>query len=245
MGTRSKVLVVAVVALVGLGGLGVWWFLRDDAPPEVTLEAAVERVGPTSTTAAAGPDEPIAQGVEGTWVVDPGQSSDPAAGVGSFVGYRVNENLSGIGSTQAVGRTGDVTGTITIEGTTLTQAGFEADLTTLRSDEDRRDGRVRSALGVDRFPTATFALAQPVELGPAAADGEPVTVTAIGDLTLHGVTNRVEVPLEAQLSQDTIVVVASVSITFADHGVEVPSAPIVLSADDHGVIEVQLLLTRP
>jgi polyisoprenoid-binding protein YceI len=242
MGTRTKVLVVAVVALVGLGALGVWWFLRDDAPPEVTLEAAVEGVGPTTTES---PDVPVTQGIEGTWTIDPGGDSDPAAGVGTFVGYRVNENLSGIGSAQAVGRTADVSGTITIEGTTLTEAGFEADLSTLRSDEDRRDGRVRSALGVDRFPTATFTLTQPVELGPAVADGEPVTVTATGDLTLQGVTNRVEVPLEAQLSQGTIVVVASVSITFADHGVEVPSAPIVLSADDHGIIEVQLLLTRP
>jgi len=51
-------------------------------------------------------------------------------------------------------------------------------------------------------------------------------------------------PLEAQLEGDVIVVVGSVGIRFADHGVEVPSAQAVLSVEDHGVVEVQLLFTR-
>ena len=41
-----------------------------------------------------------------------------------------------------------------------------------------------------------------------------------------------------------VVVVGSIEITFADYGVSVPSAPVVLSADEFGIIEVQLFLTR-
>ena len=69
----------------------------------------------------------------------------------------------------AVGRTSDITGEAESTGDgdalTFTTASFEIDLTTLTSDEDRRDQRIRE-IGIesDRFPTATFALAEPLEL---------------------------------------------------------------------------------
>ena len=51
-------------------------------------------------------------------------------------------------------------------------------------------------------------------------------------------------PLEAQLVGDNIVVVGSLDIVFADYGVSVPSAPVVLSAEDEGVLELQLFFSR-
>ena len=51
-------------------------------------------------------------------------------------------------------------------------------------------------------------------------------------------------PLEAKLVSDTVVVVGSLDVTFADFGVEVPRSPVVVSVDDHGVLELQLLFTR-
>ena len=41
------------------------------------------------------------------------------------------------------------------------------------------------------------------------------------------------------------VVVGSLEITFADYGVTVPQAPVVVSVDDFGIVEMQLLFTRP
>ena len=60
-------------------------------------------------------------GVAGDWTVDTsvGQFSFEDS-TGTFVGFRVSEELSGIGSTTAVGRTPAVSGTMTIDGTTLT-----------------------------------------------------------------------------------------------------------------------------
>jgi hypothetical protein len=37
-----------------------------------------------------------------------------------------------------------------------------------------------------------------------------------------------------------VVVVGTVEVVFADYGVSVPDAPIVVSAEDHGIIELQL-----
>ena len=73
---------------------------------------------------------------------------------------------------------------------------------------------------------------------------EPVSVVATGDLTIHGVTKSVQLRLGAQLVNGTIVIVGSVDITFADYGVTVPKSQIVLSVDDHGTLEMQLLLTK-
>ena len=69
-------------------------------------------------------------------------------------------------------------------------------------------------------------------------------MAAVGDLTVAGVTEEVTVDLEAQVVGDTIVVVGSTPIRFSDFGVEVPSAPIVVSVEDEGLVELQLLLVR-
>lgn len=267
------ILAVVVIVLAALAG-GIWWYLRDDAPDAVSPADAVAAAlatdppGSTASTAAGstgddatgtdtttgsasadtGDSATTAAGIAGVWVIDPEFGEfDYESATGSFVGFRVNEQLSGIGSTTAVGRTGDVTGSITIEGTTLTAAEFEVDLSTITTDRSQRDDRVRSALGTREFPTATFVLTAPVELGDAAADGGPVTVTVTGDLTVRGITNSVDIEIvDAQLvtATDRIALVGSTEIVFADFGVTVPSAPIVLSADDHGILELQFILER-
>lgn len=256
MNRIAKILLVATVVVVALGAAGIWWFLRDDAPAAVNLETAVESVEDTaaseSTAATDGVSStstaeatPSAAGVEGTWTVDTETGEfDYESATGTFAGFRIQEELASIGSTTAVGRTGDVTGSITIEGDTLTAAEFTVDMTTITTNESRRDDNVQGALETDQFPTATFVLTEPVALGAAAATGEAVSVSAVGDLTVHGVTQQATFALEAQLVGDTIVVVGSTEIVFSDYGVDTPSAPVVLSVEDHGVVEMQLLLVQ-
>ena len=87
-------------------------------------------------------------------------------------------------------------------------------------------------------------LTEPVELGEAAASGEMVEVVATGELTLNGVTSIAEIPLQAQLVDGAILVTGSTEILFADYGVTAPSAPVVVSVEDNGVLEFQLWLAR-
>jgi len=131
-----------------------------------------------------------------------------------------------------------------IDGTSVTSADIEVDVTTITTNDPRRDNKVQQALETSQFPTASFSLTQPIELGPDATDGDTVSVTGVGELTVHGVTRAVEIPIQAKLVDDTIVMTASTEITFSDFGVEVPESPIVLSVDDVGVLELQLLLVR-
>jgi len=258
--------------VVVLAAVGIWWFLRDDAPPPVSLDAAVNAVQtsaattdtaatPVTTADTVATDDSVetvatagntttapaaaSSGIDGNWDVDDtvGEFSFENS-TGTFVGFRVDEELSSIGSTTAVGRTPAVTGTMTIAGTTVTAASIEADMTKLTTNNSRRDGPARGALGTRQFPTATFELTAPIELGDAAATGAKTSVNATGDLTIKGVTKSVQFPLEAQLAGDTVVVVGSLDILFSDYGISVPRAPIVLSVEDHGPIELQLFFTR-
>ena len=251
-------LIVVAVAVVAAAAAGAWYFfLRPPAPAEVALAAV-----PTATPNSAASEDPASaapsaaassvpaassaesSGLDGTWTVDPSVGSfDDFSG--SFVGYRVTEELVGIGTSTAVGRTPDVTGTLTLAGTTITEASFEADLTALQSDSAMRDGQLgRQGLETDTYPTATFVLAELIELGAVPAEGETIQATAVGDLTLHGVTQRVEIPLEARLANGVVTVVGSLPVAFGDYGMTAPESMRVVSIDENGTMEFQLQFTQ-
>ncbi len=255
---RKRLLIVGgVVGLIAVVGIGaVIWFLTRSAPEEVSLESAVEDV--RSETTAAPAEEPsgddaettttttaAAAGIEGVWAVDTsiGEFSFEDA-TSSFVGFRIKEELATIGATEAVGRTPTIEGQLTIEGTTVVEVTVTADMTDIVTETSRRDSRVQSALSTGDFPNATFALTEPFDIGRELGDGDQFAVTAVGDLTITDVTKQIEIPLEAQVVGDVVVVVGSVDIVFADWNVEVPSAQVVLSVEDHGPLEMQLFFRR-
>jgi polyisoprenoid-binding protein YceI len=229
----------AALLVLLLLGFGIWYFVfRDDAPEAVDIE----RAGETAQQESSGSS--TSASLDGMWDVDTsvGSFDDFTA---TFVGYRVQEELAQIGAKTAVGRTPDVTGSLTIDGTTIPSASFTADLQSLRSDSDRRDNAIRGqALESDRFPEATFELTEPIELDGIPTDGEQVDVEATGDLTLHGVTKQVTIPLQAQRTGDLIAVTGQLPIEFADYDIDKPQSFAVLSIEDRGILEVQLFFTK-
>ena len=245
MKPAAKYGIAAAAAIVILGAVGAFFLLGGDSPDEVDLETAV---GSVSTTAGSGDDAEAATSVadmSGTWTIDAETGEfDYETATGTFAGFRIDEELVNVGATEAVGRTGDVTGTVVIDANSVTAADITVDMTTITTNNSRRNSKVQEALATDQFPTSTFSLTEPIELPDGAADGEKISVTGVGDLTVNGVTESIEIPLEAQLAGDTIVIVGSTEITFADFDVEVPSAPVVLSVSDTGTLELQLLLKK-
>jgi polyisoprenoid-binding protein YceI len=198
---------------------------------------------PASTAAQS----PAAAGaLDGTWTIDHTIGSfDYDAGdfSGSWVGYRAQEELVGVGGAEAVGRTPAVDGTITLAGTQVTAAELTADLTTLRSNEPMRDGQLgRQGVQTDRFPTATFLLTQPIDLGTIPAEGTPITVDAVGDLTIHGVTRNVTIPLAAVQQGHIIGAAGSLTFTWGDFGMTQPTSMRVVSLADDVTLELQVFL---
>lgn len=241
---------VVVVVLGVVGGPFVYInFIKDDPPdrfslddgtsatapstaaPASTAPAAATVTSPAATTPAiAATTAAPAPAAGGTWTIDPATSA---------VGYRVVEVLFGQ-DTEGVGRTSAITGGLTLDGARVTAANFEVDMTTVTSDEDRRDNQFRGRImDTENFPTATFVLTAPIELGSVPADGVPITTSATGDLTLKGTTNSVTFDVQAQQDGDVIQVVGSTDIVFADYGIEDPSTS-GISTQDHGLLEFDL-----
>lgn len=211
--------------------------------PEPSMEDLAAEIE-TESTAADAVD--TATGLTGVWTVEVAESPGDLQGepTVSFAGFRVDEVLSNIGDFTAVGRTAKVSGSIELTGTALVAATVEVQMGTLATDNSFRDGQIYRALNTSEFPLATFTLVEPVELPAAMADGEAFSGPAVGDLTVKGTTNRVTFDLDAQLVGDRIVAVGSSDVIFSDFGVTAPTAPIVVSVEDHGVMEFQLLFAR-
>jgi polyisoprenoid-binding protein YceI len=243
---RPLAIVGALIALAILAGgaYGIWYlFLKPSGPAAVT-DASLPPL-PSSSTAAGASASAASSGattdsLEGTWNVDTsiGAFSDST---GTFVGYRVQEELANIGANTAVGRTPDVSGSLTLAGTKITAATITADLTSLKSDDDRRDGQLsRQGIQTSQFPTATFTLTSPIDLGSVPADGATFTATAVGQLTLHGQTRDVTIPITGKRSADVVVMSGSLPIVFADYGISMPNSFAVLSIADQGTMEFQV-----
>lgn len=246
--TRSRRAIgmsASVVVVLGAAAFAGWWFLlRDDAPPKADIDTA----GKTLDEAARGDassDGATADGVvDGRWTVDRSVGSF-ADFSGTWAGYRFDEQLIGIGANTAVGRTPDVTGTMTVTDNEVTAVDVAVDLTTLDSDSDRRDQALRTrGLESDRFPSATFTLTKPVALPPGLTAGERATVSATGDLTIHGVTKEATIDLQAELQSDAAVVVGSAPLALADYGIDPPTGFSVVSISGDGSFEFQLFFSK-
>jgi polyisoprenoid-binding protein YceI len=240
---RALLFVVAAVLAGGLAaaGYGVWYLFLQPAGPAAVGGSTL----PPLPSVAGGSTAPLASGgIDGTWKVDTSIGSF-ADFTSSFVGYRVQEKLASIGANVAVGRTPQVSGSMTVAGTKVAAATITADLTALSSDDQRRDGQlVRQGIQSGTYPTATFTLTSPLDLGSVPADGQEISVTATGTLNLHGQTKSVQVPLKARLSGSVIQVTGSLPIVFSDYGIVKPSSFMVLTIADEGTMELQLLFTH-
>lgn len=223
------------------------------AEPLPAPAAAPEPLPPPTAepSAPAPPPVPAADGSEaagevnldGVWSVDTSLGSYEDF-TSSWAGYRVGEELSGIGTTDAVGRTPAVSGTLEIAGATVVAAAVEVDLTTVISDRPRRDGLVQRALDTQQFPSARFELAEPVSFDALPAAGETVTETVAGTFTVHGISHPVDAMLEASWVEGIVVVAGTFEIRFEDYGITPPRAPIVLSVEDTATVELLLNFTR-
>lgn len=263
--TRRRLLIgggAATVAIIALLIFLLWWFvLRDDAPAAVNLPAAVSSIeddatataAPAATaTQAASPDDAATATPTPAAAASPDAGAEALDGVWtlsergeSFAGYRVEEELATIGYKEAVGRTSGIEASVTIAGGELVAATISVDLRGLRSDDSRRDGALRrQALETDAFPTATFALEGPLAIPAGLVAGEAIAMSASGAFTLHGVTRAVAIPLEAELANGLLVVVGSLPVLFADYDIDQPRSPILVSIEDNGIMEFQLVLAR-
>jgi polyisoprenoid-binding protein YceI len=236
--------VVLLIVVAAVAGPFIYiHFIQADPKPALTFEnvdanavTTTNAGGATTdpaTTAAAGSGSASSDSIDGAWTVT----------TGSQAGYRVKEVLFGQ-STDAVGRTSAVTGSLAISGTSVTDGSFTVDLTKVTSDENQRDNQFQGRImNTSQFPDATFKLTKPIDLGSLPADKTEVQYTATGDLTLHGVTKQVDAALTARRNGANIEVSGTIPVVFADYQISNPSSAAV-TTQDNGVVEFLLVFSK-
>ncbi len=218
---------VGVVAGALAVVVGPWTYInliRGDAPaPLTSTSTGTQAQGTTSSPGTT----------DGTWTV----------ASGSQVGYRVDEVLFGQNTT-AVGRTSDITGSMTVDGTTIDTATFTVDMTAVASDEQRRDNQFHGRImQTSTYPTATFELTEPITFEGVPSIGSTVTKTVTGELTLHGTTKTVNVELTGERTASGVTVKGAVPIVFAEWAIPSPSfGPV--TTEDNGILEFALNFVR-
>jgi len=217
--TRRLPAVGAVVALAALAGPYAYiHFVEGKAPKPLSLSSSDVATAPRA--ASAPPD--------GTWKV----------ASGSEAGYRVGEVLFGQNS-EAVGRTSAITGTAEIAGTTLKAATFSVDMTTVKSDQERRDRQFQGRImQTATYPNASFTASGPTDFGKRLSVGSDEAIDVGGQLTLHGTTRPVTLKLKARYTGSTIDVSGSLPIVFGDWNIPNPSFAGFVTTQDHGVMEI-------
>jgi len=226
---KPRVLVAAVIVVLAAFAIAYFTLFNTSSPPRLTLQTK-------GSTAAA----PPAGDVAGTWTVADG----------SVAGYRVREKLAQLPApSDAVGRTGAITGQVTIADQSgaysARNATFTADVSQLKSGQDKRDNKIRSiGLETARYPQATFVAPGPIAIPADAIAGRAARIQADGDLTLHGVTKRVTIPLDVQRDGTQIKLVGSYQFGWSDFGMEAPSLPPFVSVTGNPTLEFELHLAK-
>ena len=234
---------ISIAVVVGLVYGGVLLYTKVINPPEGKLNeddlsaivSDFSTAPSTDTESSTAPTSTLTQdaGITGTWL----------ATNESTVGYRVKEVLGGV-DTEGVGRTNQVNGSLRIQETTLLSTVFEINVASIKSDSSKRDNQFTgNIMDTATYPTATFRLLTPIELGAVPTDGQNITATAQGELTLHGVTQQVSFDVTAKIANGIIGVLGSIDITFADYGIANPSNAFV-STGDTGLLEFVLAFER-
>ena len=236
----------AVIALAVIAGTvyGIWYLFLRPAGPAAVADATLP---PVPSASAGATVKPLGSGgIAGTWNVDTaiGTFADVKDTSGNFVGYRVQEQLAGIGANVAVGRTPKVSGSLTIDGTKVTAVTITADLTALESD----DG-IATPAPQQRHPD------EPVPDRDVQADVSDRP--GLHPRRRQGDLGHGEWPADAprrdegrpDRAQGEAVRLdhrglGSLPIAFADYAIEKPNSFKVLSIDDHGTMELQLFFSH-
>ena len=245
---RPLVLAGATVAIVAVlvAAAAVVWTLRSDDPNLLTEAPAIPTSAPagvdvspteepaTSQTIA---DVDLPEGVR-RFVVAPGESSAK---------YVVEETLSGLPAT-AVGTTTDVTGEIYLTSDGLyegLESKFLVDLSTLQTDESRRDNYVRSnVLQTSRYQYAEFVI-ESIDAFPAGyVEGEEASLTLTGTMTIKDASLPITFTVLARQAEGTLTATADTQFNMSDFGIDPPQVALA-SATDGVVLQIVIIAREP
>ena len=155
----------------------------------------------------------------------------------SALTYTVHEKLAILpNASDAFGRTTALSGELRLNG----PSEISVDVSTLSSDQDRRDSYVRTRI-FQNDPTVTFAVNDLGQLPDQYVSGTTVTRTVAGSATVRGVERPLTLAVEARLNGDELQVVGRTDFTWADFDIPPPNVSGIVQVQDSVHIEVLII----
>ena len=164
--------------------------------------------------------------------------------------YSVFENLiiQNKPNNDAIGTTHSVTGSFKIRTTPsplVASMNITVDLRTLQSDASMRDHFIqRNTLETDSYPYATFVSVSTQGLPANYSDGQTVHFQLIGNLTMHGKTNKETFDVQGKLVGSTISGTATSTIYMTDFGIQPPNLANIAIAQNKVVITLNFVAQK-
>jgi polyisoprenoid-binding protein YceI len=158
--------------------------------------------------------------------------------------YSVHENLilQNNPDAVAVGTTHSVMGSFQVRTTDtplVASVNMTVDLSTLQTDQSRRDGYVRdNSLETGAFPTATFASTCATNLPTSYTDGQQAEFQVTGNLTMHGTTNAETDDVQGTLSGKTVTGTATMTVYMTDFNIQPPNLANIAIAQNKVLITI-------
>jgi len=238
----------SLVVVLGASGVAWLWYAGGSGEPstELTAPTIADGSAPTTGTEAgagtetgAGADGATTTGAAGgatTYVIDSTRST---------AYFEIGEELRG-SPVVVRGSTDQVAGRVELDLADLSTARLSQvviNARTFKTDEERRDRAIRGPIilnsASDEHELITFDVTSIDGFEGAAAPGDTVTFTVVGDLTIRGAANTATFDVEATLADDGAVSGTAVATVLrSDFGIGVPSVPGVANVSD----EVALVL---
>ena len=143
--------------------------------------------------------------------------------------YSVYENLifQNKPNNDAVGTTHSVQGSFHVrtgDSPLVDNVNIIVDLRTLQTDSEMRDNYVRrNSLETDSYPNATFVSVSTQGLPASYMEGQPIHFQLVGNLTMHGKTNKATFDVQGKVANNEITGTATSTVYMTDYGIQPPN----------------------
>jgi polyisoprenoid-binding protein YceI len=239
---RYRIFAAALLAatLAGCGG-------APASAPAATEPAATAPAvaAPAATAPVAAPTAVAAPATTDSTATTPAASASAAITVfeivpaESAVTYEVGETFLSQNNrfNVAVGKTQVISGSVNLDRANprnSTVGPIQIDISAFQSDNQRRDNAIRDNwLESTRFPLATFVPTKIEGLPATYSDGQELTLTITGDLTVRDATKPVTFTVTGKVAGTDMSGVANTEIKMSDFGVTPPDIAGMLKAEDN------------
>ena len=196
------------------------------------VNVAQTHVAPGIATASS---SPVALNGTSTFKIVPAQTT---------ASYSVYENLifQNKPNNDAIGTTHSVQGSFQVRtgaSPLVAAMNVTVDLRTLQSDAQMRDNYIRrNSLQTDTYPYATFVSVSTQNLPSSYSDGQTVHFQLVGNMTMHGKTNKEIFDVQGKVVGTTITGTATSTMYMTDFGIQPPNLANIAIAQNKVVVTI-------